>query len=99
MKNRIECAVIVPLLDKRSEIAYNTSAIRGYGVIGRRVGFRFGWATVQVQVLLPVPSKTRDLFIKSRVFESKPTGTEAWYVISRFAAVCHHTAGVYVITR
>lgn len=30
--------------------------IGGYGGIGRRVGFRFRWATVQVQLLLPAPS-------------------------------------------
>ena len=29
--------------------------IRGYGGIGRHAGFRFQWATVQVQVLLPAP--------------------------------------------
>lgn len=28
---------------------------RGYGGIGRHVGFRFQWATVQVRVLLPAP--------------------------------------------
>ena len=33
--------------------------IRGYGGIGRHDGFRIHWATVQVQVLLPVPNKTR----------------------------------------
>ena len=27
--------------------------IRGYGGIGRHAGFRFQWATVQVQILLP----------------------------------------------
>lgn len=31
--------------------------ISGYGGIGRRVGFRFRWATVQVQLLLPVPNE------------------------------------------
>ena len=31
--------------------------IRGYGGIGRHAGFRFQWATVQVQVLLPAPEK------------------------------------------
>ena len=30
--------------------------IRGYGGIGRHAGFRFQWATVQVQVLLPAPA-------------------------------------------
>ena len=30
--------------------------IRGYGGIGRRAGFRFQWATVQVQVLLSAVS-------------------------------------------
>ena len=34
---------------------------RGYGGIGRRAGFRFQWATVQVQVLLPVPKHTEPL--------------------------------------
>ena len=31
--------------------------IRGYGGIGRHAGFRFQWATVQVQVLLPAPKQ------------------------------------------
>ena len=30
--------------------------LRGYGGIGRHAGFRFQWATVQVQVLLPAPN-------------------------------------------
>ena len=29
--------------------------MRGYGGIGRHARFRFWWATVQVQVLSPVP--------------------------------------------
>ena len=33
------------------------SQICGYGGIGRRAGFRFRWATVQVRPLLPVPKK------------------------------------------
>ena len=33
--------------------------IRGYGGIGRHAGFRFQWATVQVQVLLPAPTALR----------------------------------------
>ena len=32
----------------------------GRGGIGRHVGFRFQWATVQVQVLLPVPKNKRE---------------------------------------
>ena len=31
--------------------------ICGYGGIGRHDGFRFHWATVQVQVLLPAPNQ------------------------------------------
>ena len=31
--------------------------ICGYGGIGRRAGFRFRWATVQVQILLSAPEK------------------------------------------
>ena len=31
--------------------------LRGYGGIGRRAGFRFLWATVQVQLLLSAPKK------------------------------------------
>ena len=32
--------------------------IGGYGGIGRHAGFRFQWATVQVQVLLPAPKSS-----------------------------------------
>lgn len=32
---------------------------RGYGGIGRHVGFRFQWATVQVRVLLPAPAQIK----------------------------------------
>ena len=45
--------------------------ICGYGGIGRHDGFRFHWATVQVQVLLPAPRRSKlciacsDLFYKS----------------------------------
>ena len=31
--------------------------MRGYGGIGRHARFRFWWATVQVQVLLPAPER------------------------------------------
>ena len=34
--------------------------IRGYGGIGRHAGFRFQWATVQVQVLLPAPPRQKN---------------------------------------
>ena len=47
-------------------------SICGYGGIGRRAGFRFQWATVWVQIPLPVPSRSRhhiacsDFFLKVR---------------------------------
>ena len=36
-------------------LIYNKIQSCGYGGIGRRAGFRFQWATVQVQILLPAP--------------------------------------------
>ncbi len=35
----------------------------GYGGIGRRAGFRFLWATVQVQLLLSAPIKKEDSYL------------------------------------
>ena len=40
-------------IDIKKALYYNAfREMRGYGGIGRRVGFRFRWATVQVQILL-----------------------------------------------
>ena len=43
----------------------------GYGGIGRHAGFRFQWATVQVQVLLPAP-KRRESERDSLLFGGPP---------------------------
>ena len=41
----------------------------GYGGIGRRAGFRFLWATVQVQLLLSAPShNSLNFFTVKRMF-------------------------------
>ena len=40
----------------------------GRGGIGRHVGFRFQWATVQVQVLSPVPNKKERLSLSFLFF-------------------------------
>ena len=37
----------------------------GYGGIGRRAGFRFLWATVQVQLLLSAPIERGKVFLAS----------------------------------
>ena len=53
------------------------NSICGRGGIGRHVGFRFQWATVQVQVLSPVPNRTQRNNASSRpVFLSGKTKTE-----------------------
>ena len=58
----------------------------GRGGIGRHVGFRFQWATVQVQVLSPVPKKKGDqtvsffLWFKERRDLNNLNATVRWTV-------------------
>ena len=50
---------LIPILCRMGILFFYGTAMGGYGGIGRRAGFRFQWATVQVQVLLSAAVKKR----------------------------------------
>ena len=72
-------------------LKYHQPPVRGYGGIGRHARFRFWWATVQVQVLLPAPKKkhwqSQCFFFGFRRLWAAPPGS--FYLLGRSESARH----------
>ena len=94
------CLIQVPILLMESRELYFAG---GYGGIGRRAGFRFQWATVQVQVLLPAPRQKNSAPFRFRGLRKRRencTSAESFFLsetelsrgssVSAYIAPCFH---------